>query len=98
MLIASKYEEIYAPELYDFVTMSDRAFDFEDLLRMEGVILNELKFNLTVPTVYKFLRRFLKVAGASFQVQHHATYIIERSLQEYSMLKFLPSRVASTLR
>ena len=75
--------------------MSDKAFDVDDILRMEGVILNVLKFNLTVPTVYKFLRRYLKVAGASFQIQHHATYIVERTLQEYSMLRYLPSTTAA---
>jgi len=96
MLLASKYEEIYAPELSDFVAMSDKAFNSEDLLKMEGVILNVLKFSLTVPTAYKFLRRYLKVQGASVKIQHHATYIIERSLQEYRMLKFLPSKIAAS--
>uniref|UniRef100_A0A7S3PF66 Cyclin N-terminal domain-containing protein n=2 Tax=Aplanochytrium stocchinoi TaxID=215587 RepID=A0A7S3PF66_9STRA len=96
MLLGSKYEEIYAPELNDFVGMSDNAFTSEDLLRMEGVILNVLKFNLTVPTVYKFLRRYLKVLGASVKIQHHATYIVERTLQEYSVLKFMPSTVAAS--
>lgn len=95
MLLASKYEEIYAPELKDFVSMSDNAFTCEDLLRMEGVILNVLKFTLTVPTVYKFLRRYMKIAGSSVVVQHHATYLIERSLQEYSMIKYPPSILAA---
>jgi len=95
MLLASKYEEIYAPEFEDFVSMSDNAFKADDLLKMEGVILNTLKFNLTVPTTYAFLRRYLKVSGASPRIQHHATYMIERSLQEYSLLKFLPSTLAS---
>ena len=95
MLLASKYEEIYAPELKDFVSMSDNAFTCEDLLRMEGVILNVLKFTLTVPTVYKFLRRYMKIAGSSVIVQHHATYLIERTLQEYSMIKYPPSIMAA---
>ena len=40
MLLASKYEEIYAPEIRDFVYISDRAFTRDELLRMESVVLN----------------------------------------------------------
>ena len=47
MLIASKYEEIWAPELNDFVYISDRAYKKEQILTMEKVMLNALKFNLT---------------------------------------------------
>ena len=47
MLIASKYEEIWAPELNDFVYISDRAYKKDQILTMEKVMLNSLKFNLT---------------------------------------------------
>lgn len=33
MLIASKYEEIYAPEVKDFVYITDRAYQKEEILR-----------------------------------------------------------------
>jgi len=96
MLVASKYEEIYAPETSDFVSMSDRAFTSEELLKMEGILLNELDFHLTTPSQYTFLRRFMKIAGSSAKTQHFATFLIERSLQEYSMLKFKPSMLAAS--
>lgn len=35
MLIASKYEEIYAPEVRDFVYITDRAYTKEEILKME---------------------------------------------------------------
>lgn len=35
LLIASKYEEIYVPELNDFVFISDSAFTKEEILQME---------------------------------------------------------------
>jgi cyclin B len=35
MLIASKYEEIYAPEVKDFVYITDRAYQKEEILRQE---------------------------------------------------------------
>jgi G2/mitotic-specific cyclin-B, other len=62
MLIASKYEEIWAPEVRDFVYISDRAYNRDQILQMEKIMLNSLGFNLTVPTPYPFLNRFLKAA------------------------------------
>jgi G2/mitotic-specific cyclin-B, other len=35
MLIASKYEEIYAPEVRDFVYITDKAYSKEEILKME---------------------------------------------------------------
>ena len=35
MLIASKYEEIYAPEVRDFVYITDNAYTKEEILLME---------------------------------------------------------------
>ena len=39
MLIASKYEEIYAPEIRDFIYMTDKAYTKEQVLKMERDIL-----------------------------------------------------------
>ena len=47
MLIACKYEEIYAPETKDFVFVTDKAFTREEIHDMEGKILSTLEFNLT---------------------------------------------------
>ena len=60
MLVASKYEEIWAPEVKDFVFISDEAYTREQILEMEKIMLNTLRFNLTVPTAFAFLHRFLK--------------------------------------
>lgn len=96
MLAASKYEEIYAPECSDFVSMSDNAFTVDELLDMESLVLNTLNFNVTVPSPYTFLRRYMKVACSCAKTQHFATYLVERSLQEYEMLKFQPSILAAS--
>ena len=63
MLIACKYEEIYPPELKDFVYITDRAYTKEDVLQMEFRILSVLQFDLTFPTALRFLERFTKVIG-----------------------------------
>lgn len=64
MLIASKYEEIYAPMVRDFVYITDNAYTREEILDMESRMLTEFEFDLTSPTSYRFLERFAKVCGA----------------------------------
>jgi cyclin B len=61
MLIASKYEEIYAPAVKDFVYITDKAYTKEEVLKMEYSILSTLGFNVCVPSSYRFLERFAKV-------------------------------------
>jgi cyclin B len=97
MLIASKYEEIWAPELNDFVYISDRAYKKEQILTMEKVMLNALKFNLTVATPYIFLARFLKAAGCQGDkaVRLYSSYLTELSLPDYGMLRYSYSQIAA---
>lgn len=42
LFIAAKYEEIYPPEIKDFVFITDRAYSKEDVLEMEFMILSTL--------------------------------------------------------
>ena len=93
--MASKFEEIYAPEPQDFVLISDKAFKRQDLQAAEGKILNVLEFRLTVPTHYTFLTRFCFVANASKRQKLLALYCLERTLQEYAFLKYKPSLIAA---
>jgi G2/mitotic-specific cyclin-B, other len=97
MLLASKYEEIYAPEVRDFVYITDKAYTKEQILAMEASMLNTLEFRITVPTAYVFLNRYLKVANAHTDIKagYFATYLTERTLQEYKMLGHAPSKVAA---
>ena len=69
MLLAAKYEEIWAPEVQDFVFISDNAYSRDQVLTMEKNMLNSLKFNLTVPTPYVFMVRLLKAAACEKQVR-----------------------------
>ncbi|KAL6782010.1 G2/mitotic-specific cyclin-1 [Auxenochlorella protothecoides] len=89
MLIASKYEEIWAPEVRDFVYISDRAYSREQILQMEKVMLNTLRFNLTVPTAHQFLSRYLKIVDAASDTElvNYATYLVELALPNYAALK-----------
>lgn len=98
MLLASKYEEIWAPEVRDFVYISDRAYNRDQILHMEKHMLNSLKFNLTVPTIYHFVHRFMKAAGVTENAGliFYSMYLVELSLPDYSMLRFPYSMIAAS--
>eukprot|EP00884_Botryococcus_braunii_P000828 jgi/Botrbrau1/10746/Bobra.180_2s0013.1 len=96
MLIASKYEEIWAPELTDFIYISDKAYTRGQIIQMEKMMLNVLKFTLTVPTAYTFLGRLLKAVNVvDTRKMHFALYLVELSLVEYSLLGFKYSTIAT---
>lgn len=95
MLIASKYEEIYAPECNDFVYISDGAYTKEQILQMEQLILNTLNFNLTHPSPLHFLRRYSKAAGSDYTIHTLCKYLIELMLIDVKLLKYTPSQIAA---
>ena len=79
MLLASKYEEIYPPEMRDFVYICDNAYTRAQILDMEQLMLEKLKYCLSYPTPWSFMNRFCKAAGKSSDKQfcHLVSYITE---------------------
>ena len=49
-LLASKYEEIYPPDIREFVAIAANSFSKEDVIRMERLIFTRLQFGVTVAT------------------------------------------------
>jgi transcription initiation factor TFIIIB Brf1 subunit/transcription initiation factor TFIIB len=96
MFIASKYEEIYPPDLRDFVYVTDKAYTKSQILNMEGQILKALNFNVTVTSSYLFLQRFAKLLNMNEKAYMMARYLLELSLVEYSFLKYTPSNIAAS--
>ncbi|KAL6850434.1 hypothetical protein ACP4OV_021061 [Aristida adscensionis] len=95
MLIACKYEEIWAPLVQDLLCISDNAFSREQVLTTEKSILNRLQWNLTVPTVYMFIVRYLKAAKGSKELEHMAFFYTELALVQYTILVYSPSVTAA---
>lgn len=95
MLIAAKYEEIYAPEVKDFVYITDRAYTEKEILRMEVRVLAALNFDLGRPLPLHFLRRASKAGGVDATTHTLAKYIVELSLGVYSLCPEAPSKVAA---
>ncbi|GMY06700.1 cyclin-A1-1-like [Fagus crenata] len=101
MMIASKYEEICAPQVEEFCYITDNTYFKEEVLQMESAVLNFLKFEMTAPTTKCFLRRFVRAAQGInevplLQLECLANYIAELSLLEYNMLCHAPSLIAAS--
>lgn len=95
LLIASKYEEIYPPELRDLVYICDRAYSKNEILEMEEIILKKLQYQITIPSAHAFLVRYLKAAHADKKIVQLSCYILDGTLQSYNMLHYLPSQLAA---
>jgi len=94
MIIASKYEEIFPPDLHDWESQTDRACCRADMVDAESEVLQVLGFKLTVSTPWQFLVRYLQLLGCSDRERHMAQFILEASLCMYDSLRFLPSQLA----
>nr|Q9DGA3.1 RecName: Full=G2/mitotic-specific cyclin-B2 [Oryzias curvinotus]BAB17218.1 cyclin-dependent kinase regulatory subunit cyclin B2 [Oryzias curvinotus] len=95
MLVACKYEKMYAPEVGDFSYITDNAFTKSQIVEMEQVILRSLSFQLGRPLPLHFLRRASKVAGADVEKHTLAKYLMELTLLDYHMVHYRPSEVAA---
>jgi len=95
MWIASKYEEMYAPEINDFVYITDNAYTSLEIRSMELDILRTLDFNLGKPLPLHFLRRNSKAAGVDAKQHNFAKFFMEMTLQEYSFVHISPSELAA---
>lgn len=96
MLIASKYEEIWAPEVNDLVRISDDAYCHQQVLAMEKTILGKLEWTLTVPTHYVFLVRFIKASIPDQDTENMVYFLAELGMMHYDTLMFSPSMVAAS--
>jgi hypothetical protein len=58
MFVAAKVEEIYFPEIRDFVYITDRAYERPEFVQMERTLIRALDYSFTVPTAYSFLKHY----------------------------------------
>ncbi|XP_017122145.1 G2/mitotic-specific cyclin-A [Drosophila elegans] len=96
MYIASKYEEIYPPDVGEFVFLTDDSYTKAQVLRMEQVILKILSFDLCTPTAYVFINTYAVLCDMPERLKFLTLYISELSLMEgETYLQYLPSLMSS---
>lgn len=62
IFIAGKYEEIYPPDLKTILRVVNQVVTREEVLKMENSILAKLQFDVTFPSVHRFIERFGRLA------------------------------------
>uniref|UniRef100_A0A0R0EM05 B-like cyclin n=1 Tax=Glycine max TaxID=3847 RepID=A0A0R0EM05_SOYBN len=97
LLMATKYEEIYPPQVFgNFVCLSDRAYTHEQILVMEKIILAKLEWTLTMPIPLVFLLRFIKASVPDQELENMAHFLSELGMMHYATIKYFPSMVAAS--
>ncbi|KHJ79089.1 cyclin domain protein [Oesophagostomum dentatum] len=94
MLVASKYEEMYAPDIHDFEYITDNAYNKKMILKMEARILTAADFDLSRPHSLIFLRWFSKEMKFGMRMHHMAKFLMEMAFLDASLSPILPSRTA----
>lgn len=108
LLIAAKYEDIYAPEISELEYITKNAYTKDEVIRMESLICNKLKFTFTLPTSFHFIQRFLHAAFLHgdngnripehlvSELKTEAFFFLLLSLLEYKCLEHKPSGIAAS--
>lgn len=97
LLIATKYEEIYPPDLKDLLSVSENKFSKEEVLKMENQILSTLEFNFFAPSSLRFLERYRKISNTASddQIFFFAQYLGEIALLDSFLLKHQASYLSA---
>ncbi|KAG5895620.1 hypothetical protein JTB14_017729 [Gonioctena quinquepunctata] len=97
MFLAAKYEEIYPPDVSEFVYITDDTYNKRQVVRMEHLILKVLGFDLSVPTPLTFITATCVCNRLSEKTMYLAMYLSELALLNGDIcLEFLPSLIAAS--
>ncbi len=83
MLIASKYEEMYAPEVRDFVFITDDTYSSDDIRLMERHMLLVLDYSLGNPLCLHFLRRYSRAGEVCHVNLVSIKYVFDLTLDRF---------------
>ena len=95
MFVASKFEEMYPPEIGDFAFVTDNTYTKFQIRQMEMKILRALNFSLGRPLPLHFLRRASKIGEVDVELHTLAKYLMELTMLDYDMVHFPPSQIAA---
>ncbi|CAH1778957.1 unnamed protein product [Owenia fusiformis] len=109
-LIATKLEEISVPEVTDLLYYTCHTYTYNQLIQMEAIILQKLRFDFNVPTSNYFLEHYCTLQMRQLncchdeetptklnlfrQVQGIARFILELTITDYNITQHPPSVIA----
>lgn len=93
MVIASKHEEIFPPEINDFVYICADTYPREEILAMERQVLRVLDYRLCAPLASTFLSQYSLMLEP--RSKHVGEFLLEMTLQDYHFCVFPASLLAA---
>lgn len=97
LLIACKYEEIFSPEMRDFICILDREYEKEDLMDQENNMLKILKFEVIYPTSLRYYEILRIEFGIEDKYCKYGNYLLELCLLDCKFSKYLQAVIATTV-
>ena len=97
LLIACKYEEIFSPEVRDFVCILDRTYEKEDLMEQENLMLKILKFEVTFPTSLRYFEILRVEFGIEEKYYNYGCYLLELCLIDCRFSKYMQAVISTTV-
>ena len=97
LLIACKYEEIFSPEIRDFVCILDRTYEREDIIEQENYMLKVLKFEITFPTSLRYYEILRIEFGIEEKYFIYGDYLLTLSLIDSRFSKYSQAVIATTV-
>lgn len=91
MFVASKFEEVFLPDIYDYEFITENTFNKKQILAMEQTILNALEFDLSCPSSLVFARCLSRILSEDEnhpvdQQQFYYAYNISKCIGELALL------------
>ncbi|VEL19800.1 unnamed protein product [Protopolystoma xenopodis] len=96
LFIASKFEEMFPPEIDDFSSVTESTYSKKEIRHCEQIILQSVDFFLSIPLPIMFLRRLSRALDADRQLHNIAKYLLELTIQEYELCH-LPGNLKATV-
>ncbi len=100
VFIAAKYEEIYPPDISDYIYLAENKITSEQILEREFEILDELDFELHICSPYLFLTKYcyerdLEKKEKNLILLHWAQFILDICNLEVLFCEYKPSLQAA---
>jgi serine/threonine protein kinase len=96
--IASKIEEIYPPEVYDYIYICDNAYTQMEFVEFEYIVLETLQFDVLRPTTFDFVKYYSKLCCLDQRAHALCKFLLEYTYFDNELLtQFNPSDIAACI-
>ncbi|TDH70398.1 hypothetical protein CCR75_007043 [Bremia lactucae] len=96
MMIAAKFEEVYGPNVEEFVYISDQTYTATEMLNMEAQVLKALQYRVASTTCYGFMHRYTKAGCSTEKQQSLVLYLCDFAQLFYHMVRYKPSMLVAS--